>query len=204
MKIWNNLLKFMFMRWSIQFVEALRSAYRLGLNLLRKAETTSDSFPWLQKEINRLLPCPQMVNRYIDPTLDIEELFSIFNDRGIRYTVLRWFEDIPYLTKGDDVDMLVHDDDLAKIKDLFVILPTGIPCDIYACRLSPDQAPQRRLPLSLEAGSGNSGYQYSVQGYYRVPDTKHYFLSLAYHAVYHKAEPSGLPYSKDDRQHIQR
>ena len=132
LNIWDNLLKFLWMRLSIQLGESLRSAYRLGVVLLRKATPRLIPFRWLQNVINRLLPCPQMVQRYIDPTLDIEDFFSLLNKRGIRYTILRWFEDLPNLKKGDGIDMLVHDDDLAKIKDLFVVLPTGTPCDIYS------------------------------------------------------------------------
>src|SRR5262245_36885008 len=111
------------MKWSIQFSEKLHFAYRLCVRMLRKANRRVIRFRWLQTLINRLLPCPQMVQRYIDPVFGIEEFCSILNQRGVRYTILRWFEDLPHLAKGDDIDMLVHDDDLPKIKDLFVVLP---------------------------------------------------------------------------------
>ena len=198
LNIWPNLLKFLLMRLPIQLGESLRSAYRLGVVLLRKATPWLIPFLWLQNAINRLLPCPQMVQRYIDPTLDVGDFFSLLNKRGIRYTILRWFEDLPNLKKGDDIDMLVHDDDLAKIKDLFVVLPTGTPCDIYSvaalsgssyCKgvaYYPPHIAQEILDTSI-----------MYKDIYRVPDPKHHFLSLAYHAVYHKAEESGLPCSKD-------
>lgn len=198
LKVWNNLLKFMFMRWSIQLVEALQSAYALCVRVLRKLNRRVIRFSWLQRAINRLLPCPQMVARYIDPALGVEKFFSILNDRRVRYTVLRWFENFPVLTKDDDVDMLVHDDDLPKIKDLFVTLPTGISCDIYA--VSPLHGASYRKGISLYPSQlARQILDTSIlyKDTYRVPDTKHYFLSLAYHAVYHKAETSGLAYAKD-------
>ena len=195
--IWPNLLKFLLMRLPIQLGESLRSAYRLGVVLLRKATPRAIPY-WLQNLINRLLPCPQMVQRYIDPTLDIEDLFSLLNKRGIRYTILRWFEDLPNLKKGDGIDMLVHDDDLAKIKDLFVVLPTGTPCDIYSVSPLPGSSYRKDVayyPSHLAQEILDTSVTY--KDIYRIPDPKHYFLSLAYHAVYHKAEQSGLPCSKD-------
>jgi hypothetical protein len=197
LNIWDNLLKFVLMRWSIQLGEMLKTSYRLGVRLLRKATPRVIRFSWLQRLINRLLPCPQMVQRYINPALDIEHFFSILNKRGVRYTILRWFEDMPRLKKGDDVDMLVHDDDLSKIKDLFVVLPTGISCDIYSVSALSGASYRKGVPLypsHLAREILETSIMY--KGIYRVPDTKHYFFSLAYHAVYHKAEMSGLPYAK--------
>ena len=198
LKVWHNLLKFMFMRWSIQFGETLQSAYALCVRVLRKLNRRVIRFSWLQRAINRLLPCPQMVQRYIDPAIGLEEFFTILNQRGIRYTILRGFEKFPFLTKDDDVDMLVHDDDLPKIKDLFVALPTGISCDIYSVSPLHGASYRKGVPLypsHLAREILDTSVLYKEA--YRVPDTKHYFLSLAYHAVYHKAEASGLPNSKD-------
>ena len=194
LKVWNNLLKFMFMRWSIQLVEALQSAYALFVRVLRKLNRRVIRFAWLRRAINRLLPCPQMVERYIDPAMGVERFFSVLNDRGVRYTVLRWFEDFPYLTQGNDVDLLVDDDDLPKIRDLFVTLPTGIHCDVYAVSALQGASYRKGVPLypsHLARQILDTSVRYKDT--YRVPDPKHYFLSLAYHAVYHWAEASGLP-----------
>ena len=186
------------MRWSIQLSEQPHSAYRLCVRMLRKANRRVIRFRWLQRMINRLLPCPQMVQRYIDPALGIEKFFSILNERGVRYTILRWFEDLPHLAKGDDIDMLVHDDALGKIKDLFVVLPTGIPCDIYSVSALPGASYRKGVPL-YPSHLAQEILESSImhRQIYRVPDTKHHFLSLAYHAVYHKAETSGLTHAKD-------
>ena len=193
-KLWNNLVKFFLIRGAARLGDLAQSAYALCVHVLRKANKRVIRFAWLQRLINRVLPCPQMVQRYIDPALGIEEFFTILNKRGIRYTILRWFEDFPELAKGDDIDMLVHDDDLPKIKDLFVVLPTRCSCDIYSVSSLPGASYRKGVPLypsHLAREILDSSIMYKK--IYRVPDTKHYFLSLAYHAVYHKAELSGLP-----------
>jgi len=184
----------MLLRVSGQLIEKVQSAYRFGILMMRKVS------PWLgpvQKLINRLVPCPQMVQRYIDPSVGIEEFCSILNQRQVRYTILRWFENLPQLAKGDDIDMLVHDDDLARIKDLFVVMPTKISCDIYCVSALPGASYRKGVPL-YPSHLAREILETSVmyKQIYRVPDAKRYFLSLAYHAVYHKAEMSGLPCAK--------
>jgi hypothetical protein len=194
---WNNLLKFLLLRVAIELRQKMQSFYRLCVRMLRKATPRIIRFRWLQRVINRLLRCPQMVHRYINPTFGIEQFFTILNERRIRYTILRWFEELPNLKKGDDIDMLVHDDDLPKIKDLFVVLPTGVPCDVYSVSALFGASYGKDVPLypsHLAREILETSIMY--KGVYRVPDTKHYFFSLAYHAVYHKAEMSGLPYAK--------
>ncbi len=199
LKLWNNLLKFSLLRLANGCRETLLSGYRSCVRMLRKANRRIIRFSWLQRLINRVLPCPQMVTRYIDPRLSIEEFFTILNRRGVQYTVLRWFEDLPELKHGNDVDMLVRDEDLAKIKDLFVALPTGTPCDIYSVSPLAGASYRRGVPLypphlAHEILETTTLYK----GTYRVPDLKHHFFSLAYHAVYHKPEESGLARSKGE------
>ena len=197
--LWNNILKFALMRLGKGTRERLYSGNRLAVKMLRTSSRRLLRFGLLQRLINRAVPCPQMVQRYIDPRLSIEQFFSILNQRDVRYTVLRWFEDLPNLKKGDDIDLLVHDDDLGRIKDLFVVLPTGVSCDIYALSAIPGASYRHGVPLypsDLAASILDTGVFY--KRIYRVPETKHYFLSLAYHAVYHKAESSGLPRFKND------
>jgi hypothetical protein len=199
LSLWNNLLKFLVLRLWHGFRESLDGVYRRFVHLLRKANRRVIRFPWLQNLVNQFLPCPQMVQRYVDPALSVEEFFTILNQRQVRYTILRWFENLPKLAKGDDIDMLVHDDDLIKIKDLFVALPTGIPCDIYSVSPIPGASYQRGVPhypshLAREILETSVMYKDT----YRVPDARRHFLSLAYHAVFHKPDEVGLPRRKGD------
>ena len=199
MKVWNNLLKFLPMRLSNGLRDTLHSGYRLWVCVLRKMSRRLVRLSWLKTLINHIFPCPQIVRRYIDPALGIEEFFTILNRRGVQYTVLRWFEDLPELRAGDGIDMLVRDDDLSKIKDLFVVLPTGTLCDVYSVSALRGASYRNHVPL-YPAHLARDIIETSVlyKDIYRVPDLRHHLLSLAYHAVYHKAEESGLASSKDD------
>ena len=194
---WDNFLKFSILRLWNAFNGTLLSGYRFYVRILRKANRRFNRFAGLQRLINRVFPCPQMVQRYIDPALSIEDFFGLLNKRGVRYAVLRWFEELPDLQKGDDIDLLVHDEDLLKIKDLFVVLPTGVSCDIYSVSALAG-ASYRGVPLypsHLACEILETSVLYKET--YRVPDLRRYFFSLAYHAIYHKPEESGLAACKD-------
>ena len=70
--------------------------------------------------------------RYVHRRYCCESFFSELAKRQIRYVVLRWFDALPEIEPGEDVDLLVADDDLPKIADLFVRFRTPLACDIYS------------------------------------------------------------------------
>ena len=132
------------------------------------------------------------LRRYISPVPGLENFYESLNAQSINYVILRWFEDLPELAPGDDIDMLVADEDYERLQKIFTEQPGSIPCDIYSV-------------------SGINNSSYNDMAYYpphlakqmlaesrlwekifRVPNATHYFLSLAYHAVYHKGPESGL------------
>ena len=136
------------------------------------------------------------VRRYLHPELSLEELFIELKLKDINYIILRWFESFPIVKEGEDIDLLVDDKDLLKLADLFVYYPAGQAFDIYSV-------------------SGMSGANYKNVPYYpphlakkilesrvwfkkiyAVPDPEHHFLSLAYHAIFHKGQNSGLNHEK--------
>jgi hypothetical protein len=132
--------------------------------------------------------------RFIRPSVTIEQFFSALKERNIAYVVLRWFDDLPSIEEGEDIDLLVADEDFFAIENLFSDLDkSGQPVDIYSV-------------------SGLSGSSFRDIPYYpphlakeildtrvwmsdsfAIPDEEHHFLSLAYHAVFHKGENSGIP-----------
>ena len=134
------------------------------------------------------------VRRYIDPEIGIEAFFDALNEKWIRYVILRWFEDLPDWPPNEDIDLLLEDEDIVKIKELFVQSPQTIPCDIF----------------SVSAVSSYNGLPYYpphiaeimlqnrviFKNRYYIPNPEHHFLSLAYHVVFHKAERAGLPLSE--------
>lgn len=129
---------------------------------------------------------------YLRPHLDIPTLFELLKKRDVNFVVLRWFEDLPFIEKGEDIDILIDDDDLSKIIDLFAHIPVGQAFDIYSFS-GLEGTSYKGLPYYppiLAEKIVKSRVLYN--NLYYIPDKKHYFLSLAYHAVYHKGKTSGL------------
>jgi hypothetical protein len=124
-----------------------------------------------------------------------KKFFETLNRKKVRYVILRWFEDLPDWPPNEDMDLLIHDDDLGKIGDLFVRYPRAIPCDVYSV-------------TAISAWNGLPYYPPNIanlilcerilwKNLYYIPSREHYFLSLIFHVVFHKADKSGLPISKD-------
>lgn len=134
---------------------------------------------------------PGRVRRYIKPTLALDAFFEEINRRKIRYLILRWFEDLPFIAPGEDIDLLVHEEDLPKVEDLLWPFHNGIMVDIYTvdstCNYNGVSYYPEECALELLQ------HRVLLKGKYYVPDKKRHFLSLAYHAAYHKHEGSGIP-----------
>ena len=122
------------------------------------------------------------------------DFFSEMNNRNINYVLLRWWEGLPEMPEGEDMDILIKDEDRAKISDLITYVDngTGMKCDIYTITGS-HYGSHKSLPY----------YQSNIahdllenrrlyKGAY-VPKQREYFASLAYHALFHKGKSSGLP-----------
>lgn len=131
------------------------------------------------------------VKRYIKPKYTIETFFEEMNRRRADYVVLRWFENLPNIEPGEDIDLLLDGRDLEKVRDLFWPFEKGTRVDLYTddgiCHYNGvPYYPLRVARQILEA---------KVVGNCAIftPDPESYFLSLAYHAVYHKNEKSGIP-----------
>ncbi|HUT95066.1 MAG TPA: hypothetical protein VMY37_36765 [Thermoguttaceae bacterium] len=129
---------------------------------------------------------------YVPHALGIRGFLERLSEERIRHVVLRWFESLPDLPPGEDLDLLVDDDDLEPIRAIFDEGPGVQPCDVYTVTGLPG-SDYRKMPYfpprvseAILAGARPH------QGICRVPSAEHHFLSLAYHAVYHKGQRSGL------------
>ncbi|XKH58861.1 hypothetical protein LG290_09030 [Halomonas sediminis] len=145
--------------------------------------------------VSNLLARPVKERRYIDHSLGASGFLKRLKENNVNYVVLRWFEGLPEVAPGEDIDILVADEDI-EILTSFVNNKKsrkGIPCDIYSV-------------------SGLSGTSWRGLSYYpvenartildnavwlndivRVPSPDEHFLSLCFHAVYHKGYASGIP-----------
>lgn len=133
--------------------------------------------------------------RYIPAELGVEGFFRKLNENGISYAALRWFDELPYVASGEDIDLLFSDEDMEFLDTLFIPHRKrgAIKCDVYSAGgllgSNFEGLPyyEKRLATDILA------HTRMVKDLVKAPDTERHFLSLAYHAVYHKAHGSGLP-----------
>lgn len=141
----------------------------------------------------QLLPAVKRNPRFIPVELGVDGVIAELNRRNVRYVILRWFDGLPELPAGGDLDLLVHDDDIGEV-DRVLDHETGIAeCDIYSVTGLPGTSYSGvpHLPPAKAAGILASARPFN--GMYRAPTATDYFLSLAFHSVYHKGFKTGLP-----------
>lgn len=146
------------------------------------------------KQLVRGLINPQSrARRQLRIGLDWEAFFATLAERRIRYVVLRWFESLPAVAPGEDVDLLIADEDIGRIGDLCGRWRTGRVCDVYSVTGLPGSDFRKMAYYPPACATRILERAISQQGRFSVPCPEDHFLSLAYHAVYHKGFASGLP-----------
>lgn len=133
--------------------------------------------------------------RYLARGLSLARFFALLQQREVPYVVLRWFDSLPQVEAGEDIDILVADEHLDYVRTLLVARPTSRRSqkfDVYT--------------VSGLPGSDFGGVPYYPPTFaremlrdavwlrqtYRVPSLQHHLDSLGYHAAYHKGWTSGL------------
>ena len=134
--------------------------------------------------------------RYIHPRVGVEGFFRELKRRNVTYSVLRWFEMLPQVDPGEDIDILFADADIGMIDDLFTGTKSyGVPCDIYTESGLPGTS-FRGIAYFPEHLAAELLASTELQdGLVRVPSPRHHYLSMIYHILYHKGYESGLPSS---------
>lgn len=137
-----------------------------------------------------------MARRYLVTGLTLDQFFDELNSHGVRYVVLRWFETLPDVDPGEDIDLLVADEDLAFVGTLLTskrVPPKRQKFDVYSVSglAGSDWRGIPYFPPGLAGGLLERSVL--LRGRYRVPASSDHFDSLSYHAVYHKGAASGLP-----------
>jgi len=136
---------------------------------------------------------PKTIARHhLSPLVNLNDFFNQLNEENVSYCILRWFEDLPKVEVDEDIDILVEDDDLSKVYSIIDRKPGIIPFDIYSKNGLPGSDYQS-LPyyvFSLAAKTLANAILY--KNTFKVPTWENYFYLLAYHAVFHKGEDSGL------------
>jgi hypothetical protein len=125
--------------------------------------------------------------------LSVEGLFAALDERRTRYVVLRWFDRLPAGDPDGDIDMLVHDDDVGLIADLFTIDRQAIQCDVFSVSGLPGTSYRGMPYLPKDKAIRVLERATRFEDTCLVPSVEDHFMSLAYHAVYQKGLRCGLP-----------
>jgi hypothetical protein len=123
----------------------------------------------------------------------VQGLVRELDQAGIRYAVLRWFETLPELEPGEDLDVLVADEDLDAFRAILDREPGTIPVDLYSESglVGSDYHGMAYYPPALAATLLGRTVRHSSGAL--VPSPVDHLHSLAYHAAYHKGLRSGIP-----------
>lgn len=136
---------------------------------------------------------PDRPRRYLSPVLGVDGLIARLGDAEVRYAALRWFESLPHLDPGEDLDLLVADEHLALVQAVLAEEPGTIPVDLYSETGLPgaDFHSVAYYPPTLATQILERAVQHRSGAL--VPSPADHLRSLAFHAAYHKGAPSGLP-----------
>jgi hypothetical protein len=153
----------------------------------------SGSGPWLV-EFQVRKPRPHNgVRRFIPHHQGIESVLRRLESAGVRHAVLRWFENLPELPIGEDIDLLVDDASLQQVRAILDEGPGIQPVDLYSVTGLPG-ADFRSMPYYPPYLADELlDRAVDLRGICSVPAAREHFLSLAYHALYHKGTASGIP-----------
>lgn len=153
------------------------------------------------KFILKFLGVSQISKVYGVSKSDVSKLFKDLDKNNINYVVLRWYEDLPFVKEGEDIDILVADEDFGKLKNFLkrgrVLDKNFIKIDLF-----PETSQKRFMayyPPHLAKKLLHNKVMHKSNAY--IPSPKDYFLSLTYHVLFHKGFDSGIE-SKYAKQEI--
>lgn len=133
--------------------------------------------------------------RYIRGRKTAETFLLELRRLNINYVVQRWFDLLPHVGEGEDVDILVADEDLPKIEHLLssrIPIFGGQKVDIYSASGLPGTDYRQVACFPEPIARGILERAVWLKDRWRVPCPIDHFRSLAYHAVYHKGYTAGL------------
>lgn len=142
---------------------------------------------------------------YVRKGLSRMQFFEKLHERNIEYVLLRWWENLPEIPAGEDMDILIRDEHRDLIDDLVTFRKTkeDLKCDIYTIEGS-KHGSHNDIPY-FQSNLAHTLIQ--TRELYRgafVPAPLLHFASLAYHAVFHKGKRAGLKGFEDtieDQEH---
>ncbi|MDA7631463.1 hypothetical protein N8778_01395 [Verrucomicrobia bacterium] len=126
------------------------------------------------------------------PRSEVASLFNALKKKNINYLVLRWFENLPLVNQGEDIDILVADEDFEKIKKLLkrgrLSNKNFVKIDLFP--VTSQKRFMAYYPPHLAKSLLHNKVLHKSNAY--IPADKDYFLSLTYHVLFHKGFASGI------------
>lgn len=123
--------------------------------------------------------------RYIPQSQSTADFLKSLQAQGLSHAVLRWFETLPHVEPGEDIDMLVADDHAPAILAKLQQEGPGQPVDLYSAsgahalswRGAPYLPPHKANQLLTRRIHGKACDH---------PAPEDHMASLAFHVVFHK------------------
>lgn len=147
---------------------------------------------------NRRFEKEKKARHYLSPEAGLDYFFNKLNQDRLNYVVLRWYDKLPFLDLNEDIDLLVSDDDVEEVQRLLDSKVGIIPFDVYSVGGLPGSSFRNIAYYPPYLAERILEKRNFWKGKFYIPDQRHYFLSLLYHAVYHKGGKSGIPASKGE------
>lgn len=148
-----------------------------------------------KRSLSAALGRPRGHRRFIDSTLGVSGFLRVMKEEGVNYVVLRWFDALPHVEPGEDIDILVADDDIEIMTSYMKSSGSkgDVPCDVYSVSGLPGSSSRKMPYYPVPIARQILDNAVWVNDIVRAPSPDHYFLSLCYHVVYHKGYSSGVP-----------
>lgn len=137
----------------------------------------------------------RVVRLYLKNGISLENFFE--HVKSERYIVLRWFDTLPQVKKGEDIDILISPDSLTAFFKFMTFSPKlgGQKFDLYPSNYNLNMNFNNISYFSENLADEVLSNTILLNNRYRVPDEKYHKLTLLYHMLYHKAEKSGFTFS---------
>lgn len=131
--------------------------------------------------------------RYLE-TESLIEFFCYLNKSSVSYVILRWFDDLPTLAKGEDLDLIIQDDETRYFNGLALFNKGGlVPFDVYSVSGLKGTAYRNSIPYFAPKLSKQILHRRQLyKEHFFVPCFSDHLMSFLYHCVFHKGLKAGL------------
>lgn len=178
--------------WFIAFPGFLRqlAVRRVSIVKILKLKNSQSFNRWFVLKNNR--PRPSFDHPTLSAEIGVQGFLDYLRNEKIKYVVLRFYENLPDLSRvGGDLDIMVADEDEQRVRKFLRDNPGSIRVDVWSpsnkfdeVTYYPAHLARKILETAVDGPAGS-----------RIPAPTESFLSLAFHALYHRGVEAGIPSS---------